>query len=144
MPLRQQAPSLPAPGGELQIRFNRRRLAAFGLSVQQVAEVVRSKVLGAIVTDITREDRSIDIRLRAQEEFRSSARDLQNLNVAQSGATAIPLSALAEVTETIGPAEIRRADGERIALINANPDGRDLGRASADIQAAVDGMSFPL
>jgi HAE1 family hydrophobic/amphiphilic exporter-1 len=128
---------------ELQIRFNRERLAALGLSVQQVASVVRSKVLGAVVTDITREDRTIDIRLRAQERFRDSARDLRNLNVAQAGATAIPLSAVADVEETIGPAEIRRADGERVALITANLDGRDLGGASADIQRALSGMTFP-
>jgi HAE1 family hydrophobic/amphiphilic exporter-1 len=129
---------------ELQIRFNRDRLATLGLSVQQVASVVRSKVLGDIVTDITREDRTIDIRLRAQEEYRNSAEDLRNLNVAQVGSTAIQLSAVAEVTEMLGPAEIRRADGERVAVITANLDNRDLGSASADIQAALDEMTFPL
>jgi HAE1 family hydrophobic/amphiphilic exporter-1 len=129
---------------ELQIRFNRERLATLGLSVQQVAAVVRSKVLGDIVTDITREDRTIDIRLRAEEEYRDSAEDLRNLNIAQAGSTAIPLSAVAEVTETIGPAEIRRADGERMALITANLDGIDLGSASAAIQGALDQMTFPL
>jgi HAE1 family hydrophobic/amphiphilic exporter-1 len=129
---------------ELQIRFNRDRLATLGLSVQQVAQAVRSKVLGEVVTDITREDRTIDIRLRVQEQFRDSARDLRNLNVAQSGATAIPLSAVADVQETMGPAEIRRADGERIALVTANLDERDLGSASADIQRALSGMTFPV
>jgi HAE1 family hydrophobic/amphiphilic exporter-1 len=129
---------------ELQIRFNRERLATLGLSVQQVASVVRSKVLGDIVTDITREDRTIDIRLRTQEEYRDSARDLRNLSVAQAGSTAIPLSAVAQVTETLGPAEIRRADGERVALITANLDERDLAGASADIQAALDEMTFPV
>jgi HAE1 family hydrophobic/amphiphilic exporter-1 len=128
---------------ELQIRFERERLAALGLSVGQVAAVVRSKVLGEIVTDITREDRTIDIRLRAQERFRDSARDLGNLNVAQAAGTAIPLSAVASVDETAGPAEIRRADGERVALITANLDGRDLGSASRDISAALDQMTFP-
>jgi HAE1 family hydrophobic/amphiphilic exporter-1 len=129
---------------ELQIRFNRDRLATLGLSVQQVASVVRSKVLGDIVTDITREDRTIDIRMRAQEEYRGSADDLRNLSVAQQGTTAIPLSSVAEVTETLGPAEIRRADGERVALITANLDGLDLGSASTAIQAALDEMTFPL
>ncbi|MEE8218676.1 MAG: efflux RND transporter permease subunit [Vicinamibacteria bacterium] len=129
---------------ELQIHFNRARLATLGLSVQQVASVVRSKVLGDVATDITREDRTIDIRVRAQEEYRNSARDLSNLNVAQAGTTAIPLSAVAEIIETLGPAEIRRADGERVALITANLDGRDLGSASNEIQAALDEMTFPL
>jgi HAE1 family hydrophobic/amphiphilic exporter-1 len=129
---------------ELQIHFNRQRLASLGLSVGQVAQVVRSKVLGEIVTDINREDRTIDIRLRAQERFRDSARDLRNLNVAQAGTTAIPLLAVANVEETLGPAEIRRADGERVALITANLEGRDLGGASADIQAALHQMTFPV
>jgi hydrophobic/amphiphilic exporter-1 (mainly G- bacteria), HAE1 family len=129
---------------ELQIHFNRERLASLGLSVGQVAQVVRSKVLGEIVTDINREDRTIDIRLRAQERFRDSARDLQNLNVAQAGTTAIPLLAVANVKETLGPAEIRRADGERMALITANLEGRDLGGASTDIQAALRQMTFPV
>jgi HAE1 family hydrophobic/amphiphilic exporter-1 len=128
---------------ELQIRFNRERLATLGLSVAQVAQVVRSKVLGNVVTDITREDRTIDIRIRAQESYRDSARDLRNLNVAQAASTAISLSAVADVTETLGPAEIRRADGERVALITANLENRDLGSASADIQAALGQMTFP-
>jgi HAE1 family hydrophobic/amphiphilic exporter-1 len=128
---------------ELQIRFNRERLATLGLSVQQVAGVVRSKVLGDIVTDITREDRTIDIRLRAQEQYRNSAQSLRNLTVAQSGSTAIPLSAVADVSEELGPAEIRRANGERMALITANLDGRDLGSASEEIQKALGQMTFP-
>jgi hydrophobic/amphiphilic exporter-1 (mainly G- bacteria), HAE1 family len=129
---------------ELRIRFNRERLATLGLSVGDVAQVVRSKVLGTIVTDITREDRTIDIRLRTQEAYRDSSADLRNLNVAQSGPVAIPLSAVADVAEAEGPAEIRRADGERVALINANLEGRDLGSASADIQSALAKMTFPL
>jgi HAE1 family hydrophobic/amphiphilic exporter-1 len=128
---------------ELQIRFNRERLATLGLSVQQVAGVVRSKVLGDIVTDITREDRTIDIRLRAQEQYRNSAESLRNLTVAQSGSTAIPLSAVANVAEELGPAEIRRANGERMALITANLEGRDLGSASDEIQKALGQMTFP-
>jgi HAE1 family hydrophobic/amphiphilic exporter-1 len=129
---------------ELQIRFDRERLAAYGTSVAQVAGVVRSKVLGTVATDITREDRTIDIRLRADERFRDSANDLRNLNVLRAGDQEIPLSAVADVIETLGPAEIRRADGERVALITANLDGRDLGSVSADITAALDEMTFPI
>ena len=62
---------------ELQIRFDRDRLATLGYSVNQVASLVRSKILGDVATDITREDRTIDIRLRAQEQFRDSAADLR-------------------------------------------------------------------
>ena len=134
-----------AEGGtpELQVRFDRERLATLGLSVQQVSSVVQSKVLGTVATEIQREDRTIDIRVRSDERFRSSSRDLENLIVYQQGKTALPLSAVAEVTEDEGPAEIRRADGERVAVISANLDGRDLASASAAIAGLVGELDLP-
>ena len=129
---------------ELQIRFDRDRLATLGYSVNQVASLVRSKILGDVATDITREDRTIDIRLRAQEQFRDSAADLRNLNIAQTGTTSILLSSVASVVETEGPAEIRRSDGERAALITANLVGRDLASASAAIQVELEDMTLPM
>jgi multidrug efflux pump subunit AcrB len=104
---------------------------------------VRSKVLGDVVTDIQREDRTIDIRLRAEEEFRDSVQDLMRLSVVQQGKTAIPLSAVATVAEVEGPAEIRRSDGDRVAVVTANLVGRDLGSVSEEITAALEAMSLP-
>ena len=129
---------------ELQIRFDRDRLATLGYNVMEVASLVRSKVLGDVATDITREDRTIDIRLRAQEQFRDSARDLRNLNIAQTGTTPIPLSSVATVEETEGPAEIRRSDGERVAVITANLVERDLASASVAIEAQIGEMTLPM
>jgi HAE1 family hydrophobic/amphiphilic exporter-1 len=129
---------------ELQIRFNRERLATLGFNVNAAAALIRSKVLGTVATDITREDRTIDIRLRSEEKYRNSAKDLGNLSISESGSTPILLSSVAEIVETEGPAEIRRADGERVALITANLVGRDLGSASEDIEAALDSMTWPV
>ena len=42
-----------------------------------------------------------------------------------------------------GPAEIRRADGERVATITANIVGRDLGSVATDIEALMAGISMP-
>ena len=128
---------------ELQIRFNRERLATLGYNVNDAATLIRSKVLGTVATDITREDRTIDIRIRSEERFRDSAKELGNLSIAENGTTPILLSSVAEIIETEGPAEIRRADGERVALITANLVGRDLGSASEDIDAAVRAMAWP-
>ena len=128
---------------ELQIRFDRDRLAAYGLTLGQVAGTVRSKVQGAVATDIQREDRSIDIRVRADERYRDSIRDLAGLTVFQSGKTAVPLAAVAEIQEVEGPAEIRRSEGERVAVVTANLVGRDLGSVSEEIVEALEAMSLP-
>jgi len=129
---------------ELQIRFDRERLAMLGYTVNQVAVLVRAKILGEVATDITRQDHSVDIRLRIGEEFRDSIKDLRNLNISQGGQVAIPLSSVADVLEVDGPTEIRRSDGERTALITANLVGRDLGSVSDDINEELTGMVFPI
>ena len=129
---------------ELQIVFDRERLSTLNYTVAQLGAVIRSKVQGDIATDIVREDRNIEVRLRTDEGYRDSVRDLRNLNIRQSGATPLPLSAVAEVVETEGPAEIRRSDGARVALIEANIVGRDLGSVSDDIQAILDTTRFPV
>jgi HAE1 family hydrophobic/amphiphilic exporter-1 len=128
---------------ELQVHLNRDRLAAYGLGVSDVASVLRSMVQGEIATDITRSDRTIDIRIRAAEQFRSSATALENLTITHAGTTPIPLSAVAEVVELEGPAEIRRADGSRIARITANLAGRDLGSVTRDVRSSLENMSWP-
>ena len=129
---------------ELQIVFDRERLSALNYTVAQLGAVIRSKVQGDIATDIVREDRNIEVRMRTDEGYRDSVRDLRNLNIRQSGATPLPLWAVAEVIETEGPAEIRRSDGGRVALIEANIVGRDLGSVSDDIQAILDSTRFPV
>jgi HAE1 family hydrophobic/amphiphilic exporter-1 len=63
--------------------------------------------------------------------------------VTHAGTTPIPLSAVAEVVELEGPAEIRRADGSRIARITANLAGRDLGSVTRDVRASLESMSWP-
>ena len=128
---------------ELQVHLNRDRLAAYDLGVTDIAAVLRTMVQGEVATDITRSDRTIDIRIRAAEEYRGSAQDLANLTVTHVGDTSIPLSAVAEVLELEGPAEIRRADGTRIARITANLAGRDLGSATTEIRELLEGMSWP-
>ncbi|MEM8931446.1 MAG: efflux RND transporter permease subunit [Acidobacteriota bacterium] len=134
-----------AEGGlpELQIRFDRQRLASYGLTIQRAAEVVRAKVQGEVATEIQRQDRTIDIRLRAREADRDSAADLENLVILQRAGAALPLSAVATVTEAEGPAEIRRIDGERAALITANLEALDLAAAALAIEQAIVELDLP-
>ena len=129
---------------ELQIVFDRERLASLNYTVAQLGAVIRSKVQGDIATDITREDRNIEVRMRTGESFRDSVRDLRKMNVRQGGAVPLPLSAVAEVIETEGPAEIRRSDGSRVAVITANLAERDLGSVSDDIQGILEETRFPV
>jgi HAE1 family hydrophobic/amphiphilic exporter-1 len=128
---------------EIQIVFNRRRVAHVGLDVAGIGNTIRNKVLGEVSTELNRQDRKVDIRVRAREEDRNNIEDLRRLVVNTTGPVPIPLSAVADVKLERGPSEIRRIDQERVALITANLKGRDLGSVSQDIQNIIDRTLLP-
>lgn len=128
---------------ELVIHLDRERLARAGLTVSTVADRLRTLVQGDVPTTITRADRTVDIRVRAGERYRDAASDLATLTVAHVDGVALPLGALATIDAVEGPAEIRRADGSRVAGISANLAGRDLGSVADDITTALGAMTWP-
>ncbi|KAA3613309.1 MAG: AcrB/AcrD/AcrF family protein [Calditrichaeota bacterium] len=128
---------------EVQIIFNRMRVAQMGLDVSTIGSIVRRKVQGEVATEFTRQDRKVDIRVRNQEEFRRNVDDLRRMAVNPQGTVPIPLASVADIVLERGPSEIRRVDQERVALITANISGRDLGSISADIQGKIDELQLP-
>ena len=135
-----------AEGGqpEIQVVFDRQRVAELGTTVQAIGELLRNQVQGEIATELIRLDRRIDIRVRALEDERRNLADLQRLIVSPPNyPVAVALEAVADVRLVEGPAEIRRLDQERIAVVSANLDGRDLGGAVADIETISADLTLP-
>jgi HAE1 family hydrophobic/amphiphilic exporter-1 len=65
----------------VQIRFDRERLARYGLEENQVAQVLRNKIRGDVASRYREGDRQIDILVRAAASDRASIEDLRNLVV---------------------------------------------------------------
>ena len=135
--------SLDAGNPEIQIIFDRRRLAELEINVQSVAQIVREKIQGNIATEYETGDRKIDVRVRAREQDRQDIEDLKRLVIGTRDGVPISLSSLADITIKEGPADIRRADQERAAIITANLAGRDLGSVISDIEREVGALSLP-
>ncbi len=128
---------------EIQVVYQRDRLAEYGLSLRTVADLVRNKVQGRTATEFRKEDQMIDIVVRLQEQDRLGIEELRNLVVNPGGAVPIPLSVVATLTINEGPSEIRRVDQQRAALITANLRDADLATVSRDIVTALAGLEFP-
>ncbi len=129
--------SLEAGNPELQVVFDRERLASLGLDMGVLSETLRSRVLGVVPTRFKEEDRQIDIRIRNREEDRASVRDVRNLVLPGPDGRPIRLVAVADVTEDRGPAEIHRLQQQRAAVVSAHLEGRSLGAAVADVEALL-------
>ncbi len=128
---------------EVRIRFDQDKVAALGLTVREVADQVVRKVRGEVATRYSLGDRKIDVLVRSREADRASVADLRRTLISASGDRSVPLEALAEIVVTVGPGEIRRADQERIAQIQANLTDADLGSAVASLQQQLSGVLLP-
>jgi HAE1 family hydrophobic/amphiphilic exporter-1 len=132
--------SLEAGNPELQVVFDRERLAALGLDMGVLSETLKNRVLGVVPTRFKEQDRQIDIRIRNREENRQSVHDVRNLILPGPDGEPIRLLSVARVTEDRGPAEIHRLQQQRAAVVSANLEGRSLGAAITDVKQVLDGM----
>ena len=129
---------------EVQVRFDRRRIAELGTTIQAVGELLRNQLQGDVATELHRQDRTIDIRVRSTQKERRNLDDLRRLIVSPpSYPVPVPLEAVATVHLVDGPAEIRRLDQERAAVVTANLSGRDLGSVVRDIEVATGDIAIP-
>ena len=135
--------SLQRGSPEVQIVYDRDLMAKYNLNVKTVAELVRKKVQGQVVTRFRKEDRRIDVLVRVDEADRTGVADLRRLVVNPGGAVPIRLSSLADIQVHEGPSEIRRIDQQRAVLISANVSGLDLGTVTGLIQQALEGLDVP-
>ena len=135
-----------AEGGqpEIQVMFDRNRVAELGTTIQAIGTQLRNQLQGEVSTELIRQDRHVDVRVRAVEEERRSVEDLRQMVISPSNyPVPVSLAAVADVVLVEGPAEIRRLDQERVVVITANLTGRDLGSAVADIRVITDNIALP-
>jgi len=129
---------------EIQILFDQERAARLGLEVREMADRVVSNVRGDVATRYKLRDRKIDVLVRGVDTRASSVDEIRNLIVNPGSDQPVPLSAVADVRLAVGPAEIRRARQERVAIVSANLASGDLGSAVAELERIVADMPLPV
>lgn len=135
--------SLEAGNPELQIVFDRERLAALGLDMAALSQALQDRVQGAVPTRFRLEDRQIDIRVRNREADRRSLEDVRSLVVPGPGGEPLRLVAVADVRLDRGPAEVHRLQQQRAAVVGANLERRSLGGAVRDVRQALQEVPPP-
>ena len=128
---------------EIHVRFRREELARLGLDLQSVGALLRNKVLGGVQTEFRDVDQRVDIRVRLQPQDLLGLEDIRALVVNPGQAVPVPLSAVADVSLSEGPSEIRRVEQERTALLRANLAGQDLGSVLPEVERRLGALSWP-
>lgn len=128
---------------EIRVEVNREVASQFGLSYSQIMSEVETGFNGKLATLYREGGEEFDVRVILPEEKRVSISDLDNMFIQTPTGTLLPLSAVAELKQIQGPAQITRENQQRQVNISADLNGSDLGTVTKKINAALNGMNFP-
>ena len=129
---------------EVQIYFDRQKLARYGLSVRTVASILRTKIQGDVATRFKEADRRIDILVRLRQSDRKSINDLRRLIINPGQGIPVPLESVATLRIKEGPSEIRRIGQQRSAVITANVlPGFKLNKVNERIFREIQKLNLP-
>jgi len=123
---------------QLQIRLDRRRLAAHGLTADYVNEFIETAMNGRTVSEISQGERKFDLVVRLDDDFRQDPAQLRRLAINLPGGGRVPLSSVAEIDRGSGPNTINRENVRRRIILQCNTTGRDLNSVVTDIQRRLE------
>lgn len=132
-----------SPGSpELGVRVDRDRAAQLNVPLASVATTVRASIEGTIAGQYRDGDEELDIRVRLREEDRGDVRRIADLRVETPGGF-VPITDLATIERSDSPAEIQRANRQRVIVLTASPGSRALGDVVAEFQRRVEAEDLP-
>lgn len=122
---------------QIQVKYNHEKMAAYGVSVDDISEMLETTFAGAVAGSLYEGDKKFDIVLRMDPSQRN-VESLEQLNIPLKDGTDIPLSQVADIDYSPAPAQVSHEDGARRIYVGFNVKGRDVQSTVEDIQEILD------
>ncbi len=123
---------------QLRIIPNRIMLAKYGIRLGDFMDFIDVAFAGEKVGQVFESQRSFDLVVRYNEEYRNTAEAIKNALLDTPDGQKIPLYYVADIGVSGSPYTIARENVQRKIVVSANVAGRDLRTVVNDIQATVD------
>ena len=129
---------------ELQMDFDRTKLALNGLNSTTAGAAFSAAMSGSLSSYYREDGEEYDIRVRYSPEYRTRVEDLENIMVTNGFGQQVRMKDLGNVVETLVPPTIERKDRERLVTVSGIvADGAALSEAVATAQQAIDATEIP-
>lgn len=122
---------------QIQVKYNHEKMAAYGVSVDDISEILETTFAGAVAGSLYEGDKKFDIVLRMDPSQRNEE-SLEQLSIPLKDGTNIPLSQVADIDYSPAPAQVSHEDGARRIYVGFNVKGRDVQSTVEDIQEILD------
>ncbi len=124
-------------GYYLDIEVNRRAAARYGLTVQDVQDVIESAIGGKNIAFTVEGRERYPINVRYPRELRHDLEALKRVLVMTPSGQHLPLAQLADISKKTGPPSIRDENGALAGIVFVDVAGRDLGGYVEEVKALI-------
>jgi cobalt-zinc-cadmium resistance protein CzcA len=122
---------------QIQVEYNRDRLAQYGLSIEDVNQVLRTAFAGSQAGIVFDEEKRFGLVVRLDKDYRQSLDDVKNLTVALTNGRQIPFYQVADISVKSGPAQVSRENTKRRITIGFNVRNRDMQSVINDVKVQI-------
>ncbi|MFC2104047.1 CusA/CzcA family heavy metal efflux RND transporter [Bacteroidota bacterium] len=123
---------------QVSVKYNRNKVASFGLNIEELNQQLSTAFGGQIAGSVFEGEKRFDLVVRLKDTFRKDIQFIRQLNIGLPNGTQIPLTEVADVNYTFGPAKISRENTRRRVVVSVNVRNRDLESVITDIQEIID------
>lgn len=123
---------------QIKVTYNRAQIAYYGVDIATLNRYLATAFGGQSSGVVFEGEKRFDMVMRFANENRVDIENINQLLVPVSNGTQVPLSVLAAIAYTEGPAKISRENTHRRVVVSVNVRNRDLQSVVKDIQAKID------
>ncbi len=122
---------------QIKIDYDIKKIAYYNVDIKSLNGYLSTAFGGQTTGVVFEGEKRFDLVVRFDEQNRTDIDDIKQLKVPIAGGTQIPLSELADIQYTEGPAKISRENAHRRVVVSVNVRNRDLQSVVTDIREIV-------
>ncbi len=127
-----------AGGYFLDFKFNREKLARYGISIDQAQEVLKIAVGGEVISKTIEGRERYTINIRYARDFRSDIDALNHVLIPTEKGIQIPMGEVAQIEMVGGPAMLRNENGILSSYVYIDVVDRDIGSYVKEAKALIE------
>ncbi|HPG33397.1 MAG: CusA/CzcA family heavy metal efflux RND transporter [Lentimicrobiaceae bacterium] len=129
---------------QMSVKYRRDKLARYGMNAEDLNRIVSAGFGGAEAGSVFEGEKRFDMVIRLKKDYRRDIENLENLRINLPDGQLIPLSELADITYTTGPAKISRDNTHRRVVVSINVRNRDMESVVKDVELTLnDKLKLP-
>jgi len=123
---------------QVQVTYDRDKLAQYGLSVDDVNRVLRAAFAGSQAGVVFDEEKRFGLVVRLDKDARKNLEDVKDLSIVLPNGGQIPIEMVADVSIRSGPAQVSRENTKRRITVGFNVRNRDVQSVIAEVTKKID------